>query len=104
MKIFDMKTLLMSFLPLALLTASLLIQSPVMALAIPSAQTQPLFGAQLRKVPASTQDTDSKLQSAIGSVTGDGGQTEKKGNAKDRANDGKKVDQMTKGLIKKNGK
>jgi hypothetical protein len=103
-KIFGMKTLLMSCLSLALLTASLLIQPPVMALAIPLAQVQPLLGAQSGKVPASTQATDSKLQSAIGSVTGDGGQTEKKGNAKDRANDGKKVDQMTKGLIKKNGK
>jgi hypothetical protein len=100
----DMKTLLMSFLSLALLMVSLLIQSPVMALSIPLAQPQPLLGAQSGKVPASTQDTDSKLQSTIGSVTGDDGQTEKKGNTQDRADDGEKVDQMTKGLIKKNGK
>ncbi|MFZ0406793.1 MAG: hypothetical protein WAM11_01600 [Cyanobium sp.] len=99
-----MKTLLMSFLSLVLLMASLLIQSPVMALSIPLAQHQPLFGVQSKKAPASTQNTDKKLQSAIGSVTGDGGQTEKKGNTQDRADDGKKVDQMTKELItKKNG-
>jgi hypothetical protein len=99
-----MKTLLMSVLSLALLMVSLLIQSPVMALSIPLTQSQPLLGAQSGKVPASTQATDRKLQSTIGSVTGDGGQTEKKGNTKDRANDGEKVDQMTKRLIKKNGK
>ena len=94
-----MKTLLMSFLSLAVLMASLLIQSPVMALSIPLAQHQPLLGAKSGKVPASTQNTDSKLQSTIGAVTGDSGQTKKKGNAQDRANDGKKVDQMTKGLM-----
>ena len=100
----DMKTLLMSVLSSALLMVSLLIQSPVMALSIPLTQPQTLLGAQSGKVPASTQATDSKLQSTIGSVTGDGGQTEKKGNTQDRAKDGEKVDQMTKGLIKKNGK
>jgi hypothetical protein len=64
-------------------------------------QHQPLLMAQSGKAPASTQDTDSKLQSSIGSVTSDGGQTEKKGNRQDRAEDGKKVDQMTKGLMTK---
>ena len=93
----------MSILSLALLMASLFIQSPVMALSIPLTQHQQLFGAKSVKGPASTQNTDRMLQSSIGSVTSDGDQTEKKGNAKDRANDGKKVDQVTKGLmIKKN--
>jgi hypothetical protein len=99
-----MKTLLMSFLSLGLLMASLLIPSPVMALSIPLPQPQSLLGAQSGKAPASTQDTDSKLQSTIGSVTGEGGQTEKKENTQDRANDGKKIDQMAKGLMKENGK
>jgi hypothetical protein len=98
-----MKTLLMSFISLALLMASLLIQSPVMALSIPLTQHQPLVVAQSGKAPASTQDTDSKLQSSIGSVTGEGGQTEKKGNTQERADDGKKVDQITKGLMIKKG-
>ena len=78
---------------------SLLLESPVMLLSIPLAQTQSLLGAQSGKVPASTQATDSKLQSSIGSVSGDGGQTEKKANAEDRAEDGEKIDQMTKGLM-----
>lgn len=99
----EMKKLLMSFLSLAILMASLLIASPVMALSIPLAQPQSLLGAQTAKVPASTQATDSKLQSSIGSVSGDGGQTEKKANAEDRAEDGEKIDQMTKGLMKENG-
>ncbi|MEA5400834.1 hypothetical protein VB734_12370 [Synechococcus sp. BA-124 BA4] len=99
-----MKTLLMSFLSLGLLMASLLIQSPAMALSIPFSQPQSLLGAQSGKAPASTQDTDSKLQSTIGSVTGEGGQTEKKGNTQDRADDGEKIDQMTQGLMKENGK
>ncbi len=98
-----MKTLLMSFLSLALLMASLLIPSPVMAHSIPMAQPQTLLGAKPVKVPASTQETDSKLQSTIGSVTGDGGQTEKKGNTQDMAEDGEKIDQMTQGLVKENG-
>lgn len=98
-----MKTLLMSFLSLALLMASLLIPSPVRALSFPMAQPQTLLGAKSEKVPASTQETDSKLQSAIGSVTGDGGQTAKKGNPQDRAEDGEKIDQMTQGLMKENG-
>ena len=96
-----LKTLLMSFLSLTLLMASLLIQSPVMALSIPLTQHQPFLGAKSVKAPASTQNTDRKLQSSIGPVTSDGDQAEKKGNAKDRANDGKKVDQMTKGLMTK---
>ncbi|MEA5410283.1 hypothetical protein VB737_00745 [Synechococcus sp. BA-120 BA3] len=94
----------MSFLSLGLLMASLLIQSPAMALSIPFSQPQSLLGAQSGKAPASTQDTDSKLQSTIGSVTGEGGQTEKKGNTQDRADDGEKIDQMTQGLMKENGK
>lgn len=98
-----MKTLLMSFLSLALLMASLLIPSPVMALTNPIAHPQTLLGAKAEKVPASTQDTDSKLQSTIGSVTGEGGQTEKKGNTQARAEDGEKIDEMTKGLMKENG-
>jgi hypothetical protein len=100
----EMKKLFMSFLSLALLMASLLIASPVMALSIPSAHPQTLLGAQSGKLPASTQATDSKLQSSIGSVSGDGGQTEKKANSQDRAEDGEKIDQMTKGLMKENGK
>jgi hypothetical protein len=100
---FDMKTLLTSFLSLALLMASLLIPSPVMAHSIPIAQPQTLLGTTSEKVPATTQETDSKLQSAIGSVTEDGGQTEKKGNTQERAKDGQKIDQMTQGLMKENG-
>lgn len=100
----DMKTVLMSFLSLALLMASLLIQAPVMALTTPLVQPLTLLGAQLGKAPASTQDTDSKLQSTVGSVTGEGGQTEKKGNSQDRADDGEKIDQMTKGLMKEKAK
>jgi hypothetical protein len=99
-----MKRFLMTFLLLALLMASLIIQSPVIALSTPLAQHQPLLELQSRKAPASTQGTDRKLQSTIGSVTGDGGQTEKKGKTQDRADDGKKVDKITKELItKKNG-
>lgn len=98
-----MKTLLMSFLSLALLMASLLIPAPVMALANPMTQPQTLLGAKADKVPASTQETDRKLQSTIGSVTGDGGQTGKKENAQDRANDGNKVDQMTNELVEESG-
>ena len=94
-----MKTLFTSFLSLALLMASLLVPSPVMALSIPLTQHQSFLGAKSVKAPASTQNTDKKLQSSIGSVASDGDQTEKKGNAKDRANDGKKVDQVTKGLM-----
>ena len=94
-----MKTLFTSFLSLALLMASLLVPSPVMALSIPFTQHQSFLGAKSVKAPASTQNTDKKLQSSIGSVASDGDQTEKKGNAKDRANDGKKVDQVTKGLM-----
>ena len=94
-----MKTLLTSFLSLALLMASLLVPSPVMALSIPFTQHQSFLGAKSVKAPASTQNTDKKLQSSIGSVTSDGDQMEKKGNAKDRANDGKQVDQVTKGLM-----
>lgn len=99
-----MKSLLMSFLSLALLMASLLIQSPVMALSTPLTQPQTLLGSKSVKAPASTQNTDSKLQSSIGSVTDEGGQTEKKDNTQDRANDGEQIDQMTKGLMKENGK
>jgi hypothetical protein len=66
--------------------ASLLIPSPAMALSIPLPQPQSLLGAQSGTAPATTQDTDSKLQSTIGSVTGEGGQTEKKENTQDRAN------------------
>ena len=99
-----MKTLLMSFLSLALLMASLLIPSPVMAHSIPIAQPQILLGAKSEKVPASTQETDSKLQSTIGAVTGDDGQTGKKENAQDRADDGNKVDQMTNELVEESGK
>ena len=97
----NMKALLTSFLSMALLMVSLLVPSPVMALSIPLAQPQPLLGAKSVKAPASTQNTDKKLQSSIGSVTSDGDQAEKKGNAKDRAKDGKKVDQVTKGLMTK---
>jgi hypothetical protein len=99
-----MKALLMSFLSLGLIMASLLIQSPAMALSIPFSQPQSLLGAQTGKAPATTQETDSKLQSTIGAVTGEGGQTEKKGNTQDRADDGEKIDQMTQGLMKENGK
>jgi hypothetical protein len=99
-----MKALLMSFLSLGLIMASLLIQSPAMALSIPFSQPQSLLGAQSGKAPATTQETDSKLQSTIGAVTGEGGQTEKKGNTQDRADDGEKIDQMTQGLMKENGK
>ncbi len=98
-----MKTLLLSFLSFAMLMASLLIPSPVMALSNPIVQPQTLLGATTESVPASTQQTDSKLQSAIGSVTGEGGQTEKKGNTQERAKDGEKIDQMTQGLMKENG-
>ncbi len=98
-----MKTLLLSFLSFAMLMASLLIPSPVMALSNPIVQPQTLLGATTESVPASTQETDSKLQSAIGSVTGEGGQTEKKGNTQERAKDGEKIDQMTQGLMKENG-
>jgi hypothetical protein len=98
-----MKTLLMSILSLALLMASLLIPAPVMALSSPMTQPQALFGAKAEKVPASTQETDSKLQSTIGAVTGDGVQAGKKGNAQDRANDGNKVDQMTNELVDESG-
>jgi hypothetical protein len=100
----EMKTLLMSFLSLALLMASLLIPSPVMAHSIAIAQPQILLGAKSEKVPASTQETDSKLQSAIGSVTGEGGQSEKKGNTQDMAEDGEKIDQMTNELVEESGK
>lgn len=99
-----MKTLLMSFLSLALLMASLLIPSPVMAHSIPMAQPQILLGAKPEKLPVSTQETDSKLQSTIGSVTGEGGQMGKKENAQDRADDGNKVDQMTNELVEESGK
>jgi len=84
--------------------ASLLIPSPAMALSIPLPQPQSLLGAQSGTAPATTQDTESKLPSTIGSVTGEGGQTEKKENTQDRANDGKKIDPITKGLMKDNGK
>lgn len=99
----DMKTLLMSILSLALLMVSLLIPAPVMALSNPVTQPQTLLGAKADKVPASTQETDSKLQSSIGAVTGDGGQTGKKANAQDRANDGNKVDEMTNELVEEIG-
>lgn len=98
-----MRTLLMCVLSLAMFMASLLIPSPVMALSNSMAQPQTLLGATTESVPASTQETDSQLQSAIGSVTGEGGQTEKKGNTKARAKDGEKIDQMTQGLMKENG-
>ncbi len=98
-----MKNLLMSILSLALLMASMLIPAPVMALSNPMTQPQTLLGAKADKVPASTQETDSKLQSSIGAVTGDGGQTGKKENAQDRAKDGKKVDQMTNELVEESG-
>ncbi len=100
----DMKTLLISFLSLGLLMASLLMPPAVMALSIPTVQPQTLLGAKAEKVPASTQETDGKLQSTIGAVTGDGGQTGKKGNAQDRADDGNKVDQMTNELVEESGK
>ncbi|MBM5822973.1 MAG: hypothetical protein FJ082_11140 [Cyanobacteria bacterium K_Offshore_surface_m2_011] len=98
-----MKTCLMAFLSLALLMASLLIPSPVMALSNPLASPQTLLGAKTESVPASTQETDSQLQSAIGSVTDGGSQTEKKENTQERAKDGAKIDQMTQGLMKGNG-
>jgi hypothetical protein len=99
-----MRTLLMSILSMALLIASLLIPSPVRALSIPTVQPQTLLGAKVEKVPASTQETDSQLQSTIGAVTGDDGQTGKKENAQDRADDGNKVDQMTNELVEESGK
>lgn len=99
----DMKTLLMSVLSLALILTSLLIQSPVMALSIPVTQLPTVLGAKSEKAPASTQETDSKLQSTIGAVTGDGGQTEKKENTQDRAEDGQKIDQMTNELVEERG-
>ncbi len=99
-----MKTLFLSLASLVLLLVSLLIQSPVMALSNSIAQPQTLLGAKSEKAPASTQETDSKLQSTIGSVTGDGGQTEKKENTQARAADGQKVDQMTNELVEDSGK
>lgn len=99
----SMKSLLMSILSLALLMASVLIPAPVMALSNPISQPLTLLGAKADKVPASTQETDSKLQSAIGAVTGDGGQTGKKGNTQDRAEDGQKIDQMTNELVEESG-
>ncbi len=98
-----MKPLLMSILWMALLMASLLIPAPVMALSHPMTRPQALLGAKTEKVPASTQETDGKLPSSIGAVTGDGGQTGKKANTQDRANDGNKVDQMTKELVEESG-
>ncbi|MCP9785257.1 hypothetical protein [Cyanobium sp. N5-Cardenillas] len=100
----EMISLLISFLLLALLMASLMIPSAVMALSIPTVQPQTLLGAKAEKVPASTQETDGKLQSTIGAVTGDGGQTGKMENAQDRADDGNKVDQMTNELVEESGK
>ncbi len=97
-----MKTFFLSFLSLAVLMASLLMASPVMALSNPMAQSQMLLGAATEKAPASTQETDSKLQSTIGAVTGEDGQSEKKGNTQKRAADGEKIDQMTQGLMKEN--
>jgi opacity protein-like surface antigen len=98
-----MKSFIMSIVSLALLMTSLLVPAPVMALSNPMVQSQTLLGAKADKVPASTQETDSKLQSTIGAVTGDGGQTGKKGNTQDRAEDGQKVDQMTNELVEESG-
>ncbi len=83
-----MQTIWMFCLSLAMLMASLLNASPVIALSHPIAQPQTFLGSTSERVPASTQATNSKLQSAIGSVTGEGGQT---------------IDQMTQGLMKEKG-
>ena len=95
----DMKSLLKSFVPLVLLIASLLFQSPVMALSTSSSQPHPLLGAQSGKVVTSTQDTGDQLQSTIGSVTGEGGQNLKKGSKQGKANDGNKVDSIAQELL-----
>jgi hypothetical protein len=94
-----MKALLKSFVPLLLLMASLLFQSPVMALSTHSTQPLSILGAQTGKVATSTQETDDKLQSTIGSVTGEGGQKLPKGSKQAKANDGNKVDRIAKELL-----
>jgi hypothetical protein len=94
-----MKALLKSFVTLLLLMASLLFQPPVMALSTHSTQPHPLLGAQSEKITTSTQDTGDKLQSTIGSVTGEGGQNLKKGSKQAKADDGNQVDRIAKELL-----
>jgi hypothetical protein len=95
----DMKSLLKSFVSLVLFMASLLFQSPVMALSTHSTQPQVILGVQSGKVATSTQDTGDQLQSTIGSVTGEGGQNIKKGSKQSKADDGNKVDCIAKELL-----
>lgn len=83
--------------------AALRSAAPGMDFSNPMAQPQTHLGATSEWVPASTRETDSKLQSTIGSGTGEGGQTEKKGNTQERSKDGENIDQMTQGLMKENG-
>jgi len=95
----DMKALLKSFVPLLLLMASLLFQSPVMALSTHLTQPQQILVAQSGKVVTSTQDTGDQLQSTIGSVSGEGGQKIKKGSKQAMADDGNKVDRIAQELL-----
>jgi hypothetical protein len=95
----DMKAFLTSIVSLYMLMASLLIQSPVMALSTHSSQSLPIMGVQSSSIMAATKDADDQLQATIGSVTGEGGQQTKKG-TKQRQADGKEVDRTAKALVK----
>jgi hypothetical protein len=94
-----MKAFLTSFVALSLLMASLLIQSPVMALSTHSLQSLPLMGVQSSSDKVATKKAGDQLQASIGSVTAEGDQQTKKG-TKERQADGKQVDRTAKALVK----
>jgi hypothetical protein len=93
-----MKSLLVPIFSLVLLMASLLIQSPVMALSTHTVQSLPIIGVNSSSVLAATKEAGDRLQESIGAVTGEGGQQTKKG-TKQRQADGKEVDRTAKALV-----
>jgi uncharacterized protein YjbJ (UPF0337 family) len=99
----DMKTLLVALVSMATLIASLLIQSPAMALSIYSVQPPQTLGAMSNKFDAAAKDAEGKIQAAAGSITGDKGQ-KLKGEAKQVQADAMRVEANVKDEVKRDAK
>jgi uncharacterized protein YjbJ (UPF0337 family) len=98
-----MKTLLAALFSVATLIASLLIQQPAMALSIHSIGPHQTLAAMPNKFDAAAKDAEGKLQSAVGSVTGDSGQ-KAKGEVKQVQAKAMNVDANVKDKVRKDAK
>lgn len=85
------------------LMASLLFQSPAMALAAPFFQQPSQFNEVTSRMETISVQAGDALQDTIGSITGEGGQKGKQSEAKAKAA-GKTVDRNTKELVAKDNR